>query len=405
MPQKKSGNSGKKGKQSSKIAVTPVRRTAPTAYGAQLTTSSPKFVSTSPGSTRVRHREYVIDVDKHTDFTVGVDLSINPGNNTFFKWLSTIARNYELYKFHSLRVLYETDLPTSNAGAVALGVDFDAADLPPQNKQEFMTLAGSVRSPVWMECKIDIKRINPERADKFRFIRLANNQTPPEGTSILDFDLGRFFFAAFAAGANLLCGELYVEYDVEFKTPTIPTPIGLSTCVLSESMTSGKFFGATLSVSGDIQVDPSATSNSILIVPPGTFLLMYYADSPVGAYDIDPAVTATSGVSINWKFLTILSNLTPNRICFVIILTSVSPNWSVAVDFSVALTTIYGSTFFICPCNSSYTPNFEAKKAGDDFVVISSGNEKSCGDKQSVQAPSLSPPLTTNTAKAVSVRR
>lgn len=192
---------------------------APLAQGRQRRSSPPSMTqSTSrPGSIRVRHREYIQDVNGSVAFTA-TTLPVQPGMATGFPWLSTLAQNFESYRFHALKYVYETQKSASTNGTVLLGVDFDATDSAPTTKQQLMSYEGAVRSGVWQECHYVAKpsslhKFGPEKFN--RFAALAANQ------DIKTYDAGNLFVATQGCADATAIGELYVEYDVELHTPQI----------------------------------------------------------------------------------------------------------------------------------------------------------------------------------------
>lgn len=383
MPQKKSAAKAAKRAGASKKA--PKARTetfVPAAIGAKLVMNPPNFVPAKAGATRIRHKEYVADANKSIEFFIGDTFFVNPGNAELFPWLSTIARSYELYKFHKLKLSYETDMGANNHGVIFLAIDFDASDQTPNNKHDFMSLSGAVRCPVWESVMLDVVRISQERTGRTRYVRRSNTSTIPSTASILDYDLGKLFVASSGAVVAEMAGEVYIEYDVELLTPTAPLPAGENTVIDCTTFpATGYFFGTGCVVRGPISVDVPSATNTLSINSPGTFLILYYIDAIVGAYDIDPTITSSGGVTILWKYDTILSNVTPYRFSYALIVELTEYKSSINVDFSTAITsTASDSSCMIVAVDGAFIPNFELKKSKalepEDFVLLSKGEMK-----------------------------
>lgn len=196
-----------------------IQVSAPSANGRITRTSGPKQRSIPNGNSIVSHREYVTDINLvETGFDLQFQFGINPGNSSLFPWLSQIATRYELYKFKSLRFVYEPQCGTSSSGTVFIAVDWDASDPPPQSKTQMMSYKNAVRSPLWFASEY-----NSAVPD---LTRLKTNYVlsgaAPEGTDIKTYDIGNLFVAIQSdSGTDQTAGELYVEYTVELITPQI----------------------------------------------------------------------------------------------------------------------------------------------------------------------------------------
>jgi hypothetical protein len=196
-----------------------IQVSAPSANGKITRTGGPKQRSIPNGNSIVSHREYVTDINLvETGFDLQFQFGINPGNSSLFPWLSQIAQRYELYKFKSLRFVYEPQCGTSSSGTVFIAVDWDASDPPPESKTQMMSYKNAVRSPLWFASEYN--------AGSSDLTRLKTNYilsgAAPEGTDIKTYDIGNLFVAIQSdSGTDQTAGELYVEYTVELITPQI----------------------------------------------------------------------------------------------------------------------------------------------------------------------------------------
>ena len=86
-------------------------------------------------SIRVRKREFVCNVDSLSTLFTNSTFPINPGLEQSFPWLSSIAKNYEQYRFNGL--IYQFVSTSSDAiasttalglGQVILATDYSAVD-------------------------------------------------------------------------------------------------------------------------------------------------------------------------------------------------------------------------------------------------------------------------------------
>jgi len=186
---------------------------APVAQSRRRKTAAPKAVMKN-GSLIVSHREYLSEVNGTAAFSL-VSRPINPGLPSTFPWLAPIAARYETYRFRSLKFCFETEAPTSTAGAVMQAVDFDAADLAPPSKVVLMSYTDACRSAPWDDSTFSTPQhvMNVER-----YIRVGSLAA---NLDVKTYDVGNHFIATQGLAAPAVVGELYVEYVVELFTPQI----------------------------------------------------------------------------------------------------------------------------------------------------------------------------------------
>lgn len=163
----------------------------------------------------IEHCEFVADVTGSDDFFLD-EFSINPGLTALFPWLASVAENFESYHFKRLQFRYETQAPTTDSGTAMMAIDYDAADEPPDDKQQLMTLQGAVRSAVWQAITLDCPASDLSKFCSKRFVR---QNGVPAGTDVKTYDVGNLMIATQGANTSTV-GELYVSYVVELQTPT-----------------------------------------------------------------------------------------------------------------------------------------------------------------------------------------
>lgn len=217
------------------------------------------------GDIRVVHREYVRDIAAGTGtpsiFNVN-RLPINPGLQDLFPWLSSVARNFESYKFKKLRFCYETEAPSSLGGTLVLTVDYDASDPTPASKLQAMAYRNAVRSAPWEPC-CHSSAIEDLNKLKTNFVRNGGN--PPD-TDVKLYDIGNLFvITQNVSTASAVCGELYVEYDIELYTPNFEQQQAAGTLYGVTGMSSAAPFGTSASAirTGPLVLTPTATSLEI----------------------------------------------------------------------------------------------------------------------------------------------
>jgi len=181
-------------------------------------------ITNSGHSTRIRHREFLTDVQGTVAFAT-LKYHINPGVQASFPWLSQTAQFYESYRFVNLCFKFESTRSTAADGGVYGSIDFDASDSAPVSKQAMMNTEDAIRANVWQEFNYKSSQANLKKFALERYTRkaiLAPNQ------DIKTYDVGTFFLGTSGCTANTI-GELYVEYDIILSTPQIPGTVSTDT--------------------------------------------------------------------------------------------------------------------------------------------------------------------------------
>lgn len=168
----------------------------------------------------IKHREKFADVSASTDFTVQYFGDINPGCDSMFPWLSNEIKNWEKFKFRSLRFSYEHWSATNRGGAIYQAIDYNPSDPPPTTSSGIAAYFNSVVcSPsqdatcVYTAPALDRKELHLNRYTQGPILSI------PDKTSINDYSAGKFVLATLAidtpTGYASIIGELWVEYEVE----------------------------------------------------------------------------------------------------------------------------------------------------------------------------------------------
>lgn len=285
------------------VAQSTVRRT----YEPEISqTGGPK------GSMRIKHREFLTDVvsgSSANTYQILFNSKINPGDRGCFPWLSRIARKYEKYIPHGLRLFFASEQSSTQPGSVMMVVEYESTDAAPQSKQDLLNCKGAVRSAPWQNCDFisDPKDLKQRSQYFVNSGSMTLNGTPalvPGGAAEIEDprldDIGVFFMACQNVVANLPLGELWIEYDIEFITPqqgnepngcTIVADSGAPSS--SPNMTANAPWGTRPTMYGKLDVDYNTASgvglSTVTFRDTGRYFL---------ALDID-AVTLTN-LQINY---------------------------------------------------------------------------------------------------------
>jgi hypothetical protein len=268
----------------------------------RVNTAKAAKINSNGAETRVRHREYIADVAGVVAFGT-VSYAVNPGIAATFPWLSTLADRYESYKFNKLNFVYETTKSASTNGSVQGLIDFDAADAAPTTKALFMGHANAVRAAVWQEFTFDARSVDLNKFAHERYVRsgaLASN------LDIKTYDVGNFFIGAAGCADTSAVGELYVEYDISFRTPQLNPAVSSTSAPLAQylvrsgTLASTNFLGSTPLLYGADFC--TGATNTLTFTADGDYLIELFSGaggsitgSTGSTATVTQSATATSG--------------------------------------------------------------------------------------------------------------
>jgi len=131
--------------------------------------------------------------------------------------LATVSKLWERYKFRSCKFRYEAVCPTTTAGQLIGYVDYDTYDDPTgisgaQNLQRAAAHYGEKPVRVWDKTFWEIKDVDP----------LTDLYVDSDGSDPRWTNQGRLVvLAASAITSSTACGNIYLDYDVEFYIPQL----------------------------------------------------------------------------------------------------------------------------------------------------------------------------------------
>jgi len=169
----------------------------------------------------VTEDEYIADVAPSVNFA-NTQYSINPGNSTTFPWLSSLAQNFNKYKFLLLEFYYKRTVSEfatdGQTGKIILSINPDASDPAPSSKQQAEDYQMKMDG---MPCEnFGVKGLLGEfnKQDSY-YIRVG---AQPANTDIKTYDVGNLNVSSQGTvSASGVCGELRVRYTVMLHSPIL----------------------------------------------------------------------------------------------------------------------------------------------------------------------------------------
>jgi hypothetical protein len=185
------------------------RKSAPVSRSTKIVRRNAPRMSARQGNIVISHSEMIGHVTTNSTGTYSANsYRINAGDTTTFPWLSSIARNFEKYKFSALGVAFVSGQATSMPGKVGLGIDYDPTDEAPSNRVEFFTLTAHTEAAPW-----DNLVLNIPCKGGFRF----TDQSSESDARLID--MGQILVMNDLATADSILGDLIVSYTVELTEP------------------------------------------------------------------------------------------------------------------------------------------------------------------------------------------
>jgi len=282
------------------------------------------FMHSGDQSTIVRHTEYLGDVTSSATantFAISSAYPLNPGIIDSFPWLSTIANQYQEYNFRGVAFEFRSTSADAIAsstntalGSVIMGTTYNPAAAVFTSKIQMLNEYFSV------DCKPSENMIHYVECDpkenpfNILYVRAVSSTTP---ANIQNYDLGNFYIAtAGFQGTNVVCGELWVTYEVELRKPAVVDitypPINAYTFKIrgTSGTSTSNYFGAVTQFSTFSWGGSTATfTGTTVTLPPGyagpiTVIYIVYGSS---VSLVRPGFTVSNSVNYN-----IYSNNTAN---------------------------------------------------------------------------------------------
>lgn len=170
------------------------------------------------GRVIIRHREYFSSIGNttsNTGFQPIITEFLNPGLARQFPWLSKIANNYESYRFTKFNVHYLPNCPTSTLGSLMFVLDFDVNEQPFISDSEMLNSNKCVSITPYTEKVVEY---STAEVNKMFSSRMVTDRVYPKAEAV-QYYFCRMNVALSGVAANASLGRLFLDYEVELRTP------------------------------------------------------------------------------------------------------------------------------------------------------------------------------------------
>jgi len=195
---------------------------APLAMTRSMGSGQPNISHAANGAIRIRFRELIFpgfELDSGIpagNFQRLNSVNVNPGLDSAFPWLSTIAANYDQYEVHHIGYEYVPGLSAVTTGFFYSVPDYDVTDAYPLTPQQALNQLGTSSVAVWKEDSIRLRVPAAMAVGPRRFIRQANTMND---NRLSDVAVMHFFVSGFES--EFLTAQVWVEYDISLYAPQI----------------------------------------------------------------------------------------------------------------------------------------------------------------------------------------
>lgn len=331
------------GSGSGEVAV--VYKRAPLAAAKRTVARRPR--TNGSRSFTVAHTEYLADLSAVSPGFSVVSYPINPALASTFPWLASLAGNFDQYRIKRLAVRFESSAPATENGRVFLAFDYDPQDDVPNDKGSFMSYRGATSDAVWTSNQC-----------MFTGPRLSRTYYTRSGQVVGDvrlYDAGNLLVSTSGVSNGLLCGELYLDYEMELMNPQGSSACSPETYMAAELTSATPALGLN-PLSNASSNNPSGVSivsgSSFSIHTPGNYILSTYAPVTAGTpgsgtywnLSVGSGTASVGGIGYGWN--TTVPGLTQT---FRIDQSSTDATYNISNAVSNSITTVF--TAEICPAS------------------------------------------------------
>jgi len=270
-----------------------------------LTAGVPTFTKNARRIT-VAHREFIQDLTGSTSFAISA-FACNPGNPVAFPWLSSVAQNFQQYRFKGLIFEYQSAsadaLNSTNTalGTVVMATNYNAARANFSSKIEMESSEFSCRTKPSDSLMHPIECAMNESPLEHLYIRTG---PVPSGQDQRLYDFANFQLATQGMQAAATIGELWVTYEVELLKPRLAASAGYSAPIEWAWRQATTYSNSDPFNTGGLII----TCNGGLGVTVSNLVITFPAAIASGTYLISIAIQGSGGVTIACSAPVVSSN-------------------------------------------------------------------------------------------------
>lgn len=290
--------------------------------------SFPTMHGTRLGGTVVKHTEMVCSIAAHPGWKLGTEVDFNPGLPAF-KWLSNIAKCFEMYNVNGCVWTYvphmQTVQPSANPGNVGTVYMANSLNLyckDPGSAADMTTKQHCVRGPPYQGLTMAVEEDKRKGGQQTSWL-LVRNGEPPVGATKQLYDDHKFWIytdntANTEPAPEISLGDVYVTYSVTFINPTVVNTAGTFIATFNAANTDASHPLGTTVDDMEVAVNDlgirwtSATELTMPMICSGDFRLDYQVVSPGTHSSNVTSVVASNSSSAELGINAFVDNTSPS---------------------------------------------------------------------------------------------
>jgi hypothetical protein len=282
--------------------------------------------------------------------------------------LATMSKLYERYKFRSLKFRYKPAANATISGSILGYVDYDTQDDPAglsgvQNLQRAAAHYGENDVQLWggnQPVYWEIKDVDP----------LTDLYVDSDGTDPRWTNQGRFvLLASTAIAANTPCGNIYIDYDIEFFIPQLElsptTGYAYRLTAGSSGCTTSAIFGTTPAQATWSNL-PITYAANVFTIPKGSYLCTFTGNGGT-VTNVSMTTTGTTVNGVGGDYINVAATVGVAWL-------HVYATSSFTVTVAMTAASVSNATMYICLLPSDALTLSGRKLAAIERLL------KSCGD-------------------------
>lgn len=260
---------------------------------------------------RIRHREYIQDIQTSTTFS-NQTFVLNPGLSETFPWLSAIAQNFEQYEWMGVIVQLKSissDAIASSTnlamGTIIMAAEYNVAQPPYVNKQQMENSFFACSAKPSEDFRMPIECDPAENPLAVHYVRTG---AVPSGQDPRMYDMCNLQVATVGSQAAYTVAELWISYDVILRKPQLDSGLALSSQTAHYSLVAPAVTTSYLGTSREQKFDSiGLTLSGTVVTFPlgcnGNYLVNYSARGASTASLVAPTLAVA-----NCDYLTIYAD-------------------------------------------------------------------------------------------------
>jgi hypothetical protein len=194
-------------------------------------------------------------------------LALNPGLDTL-PWLSNgIAKGFSQYKVHRWDIEYVPSVGTTTDGNVLIAPDYELNDTPPANETTLASYVGAAEAAAYAAFKVYTNPKAGMAEGIYKLVRHEAIQSLWTSVTAQLYEYCNLHIATVGVAAGVNPGRIYVNYDIEFFSPSESLPQASSNLTTASYLAPNVVTARALGLQDLFESDLTAPFGGQYVVP------------------------------------------------------------------------------------------------------------------------------------------